>query len=83
MTEPKPEIAAAADWWARRLAGERSWLQPGDPTPTVGLTRFEPRKRTPEEVEAFRACGGTYVDHESEEAWARSDRCTRWYREET
>jgi hypothetical protein len=28
-------------------------------------------------------CGGTYVDHESMEAYARPDSCPDWYREDT
>lgn len=83
MTDPKPEIVAAADWWARRLAGERSWLQPGDPTPTVGLTRFEPRKRTTEEIEAFRAAlvpaldahVAPHWDPSKDAQWAAALRC--------
>lgn len=56
MTEPKPEIVAAADWWARRLAGERGWLDAGEPELSFGINRTARAapKRTPEEVEAFR-----------------------------
>lgn len=30
-----------------------------------------------------KTCGGTYVDHESQEAYARPDSCPDWWREDT
>jgi len=56
MTTSMPEIVAAADWWASRLRGDRSWIDAGDPelTAEIKASVAVERKRTSTEVLAFR-----------------------------
>lgn len=55
MTDPKPEIAAAADWWASRLGGGRTDAGEAELNVLLAGERSRTPKRTAEERAAFRA----------------------------